>query len=99
MAVLREMNLPLPIKYAVVAWMACTWKWWYYAPNTYKQLKVNQLRRAGKHVDEAVANQPFTLDPMFFIYGHPLFPASEVGGRRCEEIAFSVLSVFKEWFL
>jgi len=77
MAVLRDLPLPLPLKYVAVAWMACTWKWWYYAPNTYKQLKVNQLRRAGQHVDEAVANAPFTLDPVFLIYGHPLFSAAE----------------------
>merc|ERR1712070_286060 len=74
---LRNMNLPLPVKYAVVAWMACTWKWWYYAPNTYKQLKVNQLRRQGVKVDEDMAAQPCTIDPTFLIYGHPLFGAPE----------------------
>jgi hypothetical protein len=43
MAVLRDTPLPLPLKYVAVAWMACTWKWWYYAPNTYKQLKVRSF--------------------------------------------------------
>jgi fatty acid desaturase len=77
LAYLRDLPLPTPLKYVAVFWMMCTWKWWYYAPNTYKQLKVNQLRRAGKVIDDKVANEPFTLDPTFFIYGHPLFSASE----------------------
>jgi len=37
----------LPIKYVAVAFMACTWKWYYYSPNTFKVLKLSQQRRAG----------------------------------------------------
>ncbi len=33
---LREMNAPLVFKYMYVAVAACTWKWLYYSPNTYK---------------------------------------------------------------
>jgi len=77
MNILRDMPLPLPVKYVVVAWMACTWKWWYYAPNTYKQLKVNQLRRSGVEVSEEVANKPCTIDPIFLIFGHELFSSAE----------------------
>ena len=38
----------LPVKYLTVAFMAFTWKWYYYSPNTFKVLKLNQLRRSGK---------------------------------------------------
>merc|ERR1712070_1098710 len=77
LAYLRGLNLPLPLKYVAVAWMACTWKWWYYAPNTYKQLKVNVLRRQGVEISDEVANQPCTISPSFLIFGHPLFSAAE----------------------
>ena len=74
---LRSLALPVAVKYLVVAWMACTWKWWYYAPNTYKQLKVNVLRRQGVEISDEVANQPCTISPSFLIFGHPLFSAAE----------------------
>lgn len=44
---LREFKLPRPIKYAVVAVMAAIWKWYYYAPNTYKQLKIQEMKKLG----------------------------------------------------
>jgi fatty acid desaturase len=31
---LRRSGLPMPARYAVLAWTASTWKWSYYAPNT-----------------------------------------------------------------
>lgn len=78
MATLRNISLPLPVKYLVAFFMSLTWKWYYYAPNTYKQLKVNQLRRAGIFVDETVATDPCTISPSFILYGHPLFSFPEV---------------------
>ena len=38
----------LPLKYAVTFFMMCTWKWYYYSPNTFKMLKLHQRRREGK---------------------------------------------------
>ena len=35
---LRESDLPLPARYALVALMASTWKWIYYAPKTMQEL-------------------------------------------------------------
>jgi fatty acid desaturase len=35
---LRESELPLPVKYALVGFFACSWKWFYYAPNTLAEL-------------------------------------------------------------
>jgi len=77
MTQLRNMPIPVAAKYLVVGWMAATWKWWYYAPNTYKQLKVNQARRAGKFVDEATANEPCVINAAFVVSGHPLFSSFE----------------------
>jgi len=74
---LRDLKAPQPLKYVAVVWMACTWKWWYYAPNTYKQLKVNQQRRAGKEVSDEVANEPCVIDPNFILFGNPLFSSFE----------------------
>ena len=44
---MRDIQLPRPLKYVGVAFLAAMWKWYYYAPNTYKQLKIAQLRKAG----------------------------------------------------
>jgi len=61
MEMLRDIALPRWLKYIVVGAMAAMWKWFYYAPNTYKELKVAQLRKEGKPVPEEEAHQPFTL--------------------------------------
>jgi len=37
---LRDMNMPLWFKYIYVLGAAATWKWMYYSPNTYKELKL-----------------------------------------------------------
>lgn len=44
---LRELRIPLFLKYIMVAFFAFTWKWFYYAPNTYKELKLARMRRDG----------------------------------------------------
>ena len=47
-------NLPAwaaPLKYGAVAFMACTWKWYYYSPNTFKMLKLNDARRKGQKIE------------------------------------------------
>ncbi|KAJ1461049.1 fatty acid desaturase-domain-containing protein [Pelagophyceae sp. CCMP2097] len=44
---LRGLDVPVAAKYAAVFWMMLTWKWWYYSPNTFKQLKANERRRQG----------------------------------------------------
>jgi len=45
---LRSSSAPVWLKYMMVAFFMATWKWFYYAPNTYKQLKYAELRRDGK---------------------------------------------------
>lgn len=51
---LRESGTPLPLKYLQVATMAMTWKWAYYAPNTYKA-----LRTVG--VDDPCGGRPLLI--------------------------------------
>ena len=40
----------LPFKYVAMVWNIMTWKWFYYAPNTFKVLKLNESRRKGIEV-------------------------------------------------
>merc|ERR1712127_793508 len=59
---LREMNAPLVFKYIYVAVAACTWKWLYYSPNTYKELKLAKWRREGKKIpDGVIASDAVTI--------------------------------------
>jgi len=53
-------NLPswmLPLKYAAVTFMIFTWKWYYYSPNTFKMLKLNEMRRSGRTIPHSEAEQ------------------------------------------
>jgi len=58
---LRDLKLPLWLKYVGVGGLAAMWKWYYYAPNTYKQLKIQQMRKEGVVVSDEEAHAPFTL--------------------------------------
>jgi fatty acid desaturase len=48
MAVLRTAPVPTFFKLLVVGMIAITWKWFYYATNTFKELKVAEYHRQGK---------------------------------------------------
>ena len=47
---LRNQRAPLPLKYMQAFLVMFFWKWTYYAPNTYKELKLAQMRRAGREL-------------------------------------------------
>jgi len=51
---LRNMKAPVLFKYIYVFFAACTWKWVYYSPNTYKELKLAKWRREGKKIPDGV---------------------------------------------
>lgn len=53
-AMLRNPNLPIVVKYVGVVFLALFWKWFYYAPNTYKELKLAKMRREGKKIPDDV---------------------------------------------
>ena len=57
---------PRPLKYVGVAFLAAMWKWYYYAPNTYKQLKIAQMRKEGAVISDEEAHAPFTLPVALF---------------------------------
>ncbi|EKX51409.1 hypothetical protein GUITHDRAFT_157186 [Guillardia theta CCMP2712] len=67
---IRELKVPSALKYMVVGFLMCTWKWFYYAPNTYKELKIAEMRKAGKAItSDMKATDAYTLksylDPAF----------------------------------
>jgi fatty acid desaturase len=51
---IRNMNANKAAKYATVSFLACVWKWFYYAPNTYKELKLSEWTRAGNDLPKGV---------------------------------------------
>jgi hypothetical protein len=51
---LRESDAPMIMKYAQVAALLLVWKWFYYAPNTYKELKINEWIKSGKELPDGV---------------------------------------------
>jgi len=61
--------------------MAATWKWHYYAPNTFKMLKIHELRRVGKvptwkggeTVPASLLVAPWTVDASWFFGQGPVF--------------------------
>lgn len=59
---LRDMKVPLIFKYVYVFVAACTWKWLYYSPNTYKELKLAKWRREGRKIpDGIIASDAVTI--------------------------------------
>jgi len=60
---LRDSNLPMPLRYAIVAFFASTWKFSYYAPNTLRVLLQAEREKAGPHGDADA--EPISLASMF----------------------------------
>lgn len=54
LADIRDFEGPQLLKYLNVVAAMLTWKWFYYAPNTYKELKLARLRREGKPLPEGI---------------------------------------------
>jgi fatty acid desaturase len=51
---LRESDAPMIMKYMQVLGAMLTWKWFYYSPNTYKELKLAKMRREGTPMPKGV---------------------------------------------
>jgi len=45
---IRESPMPVPMRYVFATLLSSVWKWYYYAPNTYKELKIREFELAGK---------------------------------------------------
>lgn len=77
---LREVQIPMFLKYTIVFFFTMTWKWFYYAPNTYKELKLAKLRREGKSLPKGVApEEQITID-MIILGNNPFYSATEFFG-------------------
>eukprot|EP00614_Pseudopedinella_elastica_P021967 CAMPEP_0172613370 /NCGR_PEP_ID=MMETSP1068-20121228/42050_1 /TAXON_ID=35684 /ORGANISM="Pseudopedinella elastica, Strain CCMP716" /LENGTH=491 /DNA_ID=CAMNT_0013417801 /DNA_START=137 /DNA_END=1612 /DNA_ORIENTATION=+ len=58
----RDLKVPTFFKYGAVGFLMCTWKWFYYAPNTYKELVIAEMRRNGEVITEEMGpKEAFTL--------------------------------------
>jgi len=51
---MRSAPVPSFIKRLFVIPTAATWKWFYYSPNTYKELKLAKMRKLGQKLPEGV---------------------------------------------
>jgi fatty acid desaturase len=70
---LREKDTPMALKYAEVAFILPIWKWFYYAPNTYKELKINEWLKGGKNLPEGLdPDEAATLASLFAPRNAPL---------------------------
>jgi len=78
----RKLKAPMAVKYMAVGFFMATWKWFYYAPNTYKMLKLHEMRRRGqvpkykngKQMSPKRLNAPCTVaDLGIFFSGVELF--------------------------
>ncbi|CAB9511033.1 dependent stearoyl-CoA 9-desaturase [Seminavis robusta] len=67
---LRDLNAPMVVKYMAVYVIMVIWKWWYYAPNTYKELRVKEVRKVNPELLEKSEgfnpNEPMTITSMVF---------------------------------
>jgi len=68
--VMRKFPLPCSVKYLAVAGLAAIWKWYYYAPNTYKHLKIQELKKKGDIVTPEEVHEAFTLPSVLIGQGN-----------------------------
>jgi len=67
-----------PGRYILPVLSMFTWKWSYYAPNTYKELKIAELKRKGEPLPEGFdATEPLTLGDILNGEGSELFSLSD----------------------
>ena len=59
LADLREYKWPMFVKYLVVAFFMTSWKWFYYAPNTFSQMQLDEGRRRGEAYPSADGERPY----------------------------------------
>ena len=69
----RDADQPRWQKYVTSFLLTLVWKWYYYAPNTYKELKLAALRRAGKPLPEGFnGSKPCVIE--HFLYSQEQYP-------------------------
>lgn len=50
-------DMPMITRYGIVAFFMVAWKWAYYAPNTYKELKLAEMAKEGKPLPQGFNTQ------------------------------------------
>ncbi|KAK3242868.1 hypothetical protein CYMTET_47445 [Cymbomonas tetramitiformis] len=61
---IRKQNIPKPLKYVQVAALMLMWKWFYYAPNTLKEMNLWERERAEKNPKRyEMKEKIFTVEP------------------------------------
>lgn len=71
---LRDAPIPIFLKLLAMPLIVTTWKWYYYSPNTYKELKLARWRKAGKKIPEGViTSDAVTVRSLFFSGGTPFY--------------------------
>ncbi len=64
---LRKMDTPLPMKYLITAALVPIWKWFYYAPNTFKELQIAKYKSEKKDLPSGLElEDAVTLRTMLF---------------------------------
>jgi len=64
---LRDDPMPMTAKYLYVAMLVPIWKWLYYSPNTFKELKLAQMRSEKQELPEGLQpERALTLKRMVF---------------------------------
>merc|ERR1712238_394059 len=76
---MREMPIPIFVKqYLAIPILACIWKWFYYSPNTYKELKLARWRKAGKKIPDGIdPTDAITVRSLLFLGGTPFYSGWE----------------------
>ena len=63
---LRDSKLPIAFKYIAIAFIFPIWKWFYYAPNTFKELQINKWKQEGKELPKNFdSNESVTVFTLF----------------------------------
>ena len=64
---MRVSDSPMIVKYLTVALLMPIWKWFYYSPNTFKELKIAEWKRLGKELPRNMEPlQAVTLRSLLF---------------------------------
>jgi len=74
---LREAPIPIFLKWLALPVIVTTWKWFYYAPNTYKELKLARWRKAGQKIPDN-ASEAITVRGLIFGSGTPFYTFREI---------------------
>jgi fatty acid desaturase len=74
---IRNLKAPLFVKYLIVMGAMVSWKWFYYSPNTYKELKLARLRRRGESVPDGVVPSDAVTFKVLLTGKNPFYTMSE----------------------